>query len=162
MKKIAFFLLLFTLHAHAGDEKREAFEFKGLNNIFQILKGIFKINSGLDDGIVMSPAKDLCSCIFVVGQSAEYCLANHEQYQKFRKIGFLDGWIRKARVDVRNKTVTTENSNHLAVATYKNERLGCSVTRFLAKSSGKELIPQRVTQKATDLKTLEDEFIGGR
>jgi hypothetical protein len=144
MKKIlvkTLLLFLLFLPAHAGEDKEEAFAFNGISNIFEIIKAVFNTNIAIDDGIVMAPAKDLCSCIFLVGQPEKFCLDNHEQYNQFRNIGIFDGWIRPAKIDYERRTVTLENRHHLAVATYRDAKLGCKITRMRTKLRGVELLP---------------------
>ena len=130
------------------EAKDEAFAFNGTDNIWQIMKAVYATNTSLDDGIVMSPAKDLCSCIFLVKQGKSYCLKNHEQYQTFRNFGFINGLIREAKIDMKNKTVTTENRHHTAVATFINEKLGCKVTRFRANLRGQEMLEDSSTSSS--------------
>ncbi len=125
------------------EAKYEAYEMGGLLGSATTLVGLFELNTRLDDGIVMAPAKDVCSCIFVVGKDPQFCMDNHEQYQLFRNIGIFDGWIRPLRVDFANQTVTAENRNHLTVAQRVSPELGCQIVRFRHKIFGQERFPAR-------------------
>lgn len=121
-----------------SETKMEAFEMRGVLGSLTTLVGLFQLNTRLDDGIVMAPAKDVCSCAFVVGLDDETCLGSHEQYQLFRNLGVIDGWIRPLKIDRVNKTVTAENRHHLTVAQWQRPELGCQIVRFRHKFTGTE------------------------
>ncbi|MGE3760273.1 MAG: serine hydrolase domain-containing protein, partial [Pseudobdellovibrionaceae bacterium] len=111
---------LIAHHSSTSAMGHGAFEFGTVTGFWKTLKAIGKNNIGLDDGFVLAPAKDLCSCIFVVKQDQNFCLQNHEQYQQFRS----NFWIRsligvgEAKIDPNKKSVTVEARTHKATATY--------------------------------------------
>lgn len=110
----------------------EAFSLEGLGSLGAFLKAFWSRNTSLDDGFVMSPAKDLCSCVYLVKHSQQFCMDNHEQYQMFRTaLGPLGGIIRKAVFDDEKKSVTISNTAHSATASFVNDNLGCKMTSFV-------------------------------
>jgi CubicO group peptidase (beta-lactamase class C family) len=109
----------------------EAYGLNGLLGFFStgwsLISHVVIQNLGLDDGITMSPAKDLCSCKYVSQQSENSCLANHEQYQQFLEIGFINGWIRPAEFDDQKKSVTLRNDWQRTTAQYMGPNIGCKI-----------------------------------
>ncbi len=123
-------------------QQEDAFAFSFLEDGFNFVDAFLGLNSALDDGIVMAPTKDTCSCVFVTKRDPQLCLQEHEQYQQFRNMGWIDGWIRPLEIDLQQKKVTGRNRAHLTEFTWINEDLGCKMTRFTRRLTGQELIPQ--------------------
>lgn len=128
-------------HSTTSSHSSEAFEFGRVSGFFKGMGAIFKNNFGLDDGFVLAPAKDLCSCAYVTLQNKDTCMQNHDQYQLFRKSFAIRSLIQvgPAKFDDKKKSVTVESLAHKATATYK-EGLGCKVTHLRAKLRFTDLI----------------------
>lgn len=125
-----------------GYHEHEAFAFSTAMDGINFLDSFWSLNTALDDGIVMAPGKDTCSCVFVTQRDAKVCMQEHEQYQQFRSMGWFDGWIRPLEIDYAAKKVTARNRSHIAEFTFVNKDLGCKMTRFVRRLTGEEMIPQ--------------------
>ena len=88
---------------------------------FQTERALGKIDEGaLAMGYL---AKETCSCIFVTGQSEDYC----KEYNLF---GALKDIKANIRIDYRNKTVRASTFLVIAKrAKYQSDKLGCQLVR---------------------------------
>ena len=67
----------------------------------------------------MALAKDMCSCVFVAEQTKKYC-REMTRYQRL---------MAKFHVDKERQTVEARGLCNIAVAEYKGERFGCTITK---------------------------------
>ncbi len=98
-----------------------------------------------DDPFAMEPAKSLCSCLFVMEKSREFCIADGPTLNLFRTWGLVSEPV----IDYRAKSVTVGNrvlplvehvpllsvlgpSTHTATAKHLDENLGCMISKFVA------------------------------
>ncbi len=98
-----------------------------------------------DDPFAMGPAKDLCSCLFVMKKDDRFCAADVVKLDLLRNLGLAT----KPVIDRSTKSVTVSNrmvplfdhapllrvlgpSTHTATASYVNEDLGCMISTFTA------------------------------
>jgi hypothetical protein len=88
------------------------------------MKGIFFgflfLLNGCDDwpkAVSANFAKEVCSCIFVVGQTQNYCSEYHEQIFK----------VSAVEIDSEKKEVVAVGLGIQSVARFKSERHGCQL-----------------------------------
>ena len=98
-----------------------------------------------DDPFAMAPAKDLCSCLFVMRKDQKFCFDDVLQFNLFRDLGLVS----EPTIDYQAKSVTVTNrvvplfdhvpalrllgpSTHTATARHVNENLGCMISKLTA------------------------------
>ena len=154
-RHLLFGLLMETLIP--GFEPRESinptttgYDFSEVNSLsLSRLSDFFRESSDgeivFDDPFSIAPAKDLCSCLFVMEKSESFCLDDGEQYRLLRGLGLVS----KPVINYREKSVKATSrliplfdhlpllnllwpSSHTATARHVDEHLGCMISRLTA------------------------------